>query len=143
MATTTPTTTYWSYQRATEEPPEVVNLLLLNGATIVTDETGRGQFRIIDVPSGKVQYVFDPDALPPDRDYWSSYRAFAGAKPGSVVLFNQTDRAYRLDLRTGNLIPFTTNVENPEGSVLRAYFGQRVMFLAPTSARIRTSAEAE
>ena len=50
-------------------------------------------------------------------DYWSSYRAFAGAKPGSVVLFNQTKRAYRLDLKTGNLIPLTTNVENA-GAIL-------------------------
>jgi hypothetical protein len=125
-----------------------MQIRLLNITMIATDETGRGQFRIVDVASGAVRYRFDPDALLTNDDgggpeanwkYWGSYRPYPGAKPGSIVLFNKTSTAYRLDLASGLLTPFAANVAIPAGAVLRSFSGERVLLLTPTSVRLRSS----
>jgi hypothetical protein len=128
-----------------------MNIRELDSATIVTDETGRGQFRIVDDTSGTVRYVFDPDVLAAhdenpaaSRANWATYQPFPGAKPGSIVLFNRTKTAFTLDLSSNELTPFVADVSTPLGAMLQSdYLLERAVLLSPTSIVLRSRAQAE
>jgi len=146
-STINPASVYWGFPRPDNIHPEVMKVRTLDSSNIATEETGRGQFRVIDISTGAVRYRFDPDLLPENEafsgtnwNYWTAYRAFTDATPGTIVLSNKTSTAYRLELSTGELTPFSVNVSPPTGYLLRAGFSTaRTIFLSPSGARIRST----